>query len=274
MKKVMLMKWVLALIAAGVVNLSVAKTPNNEELCLEGSSTCTFVLLSEKNNQRIVVNKQRASQEFTPFSTFKVANTTIALEQGVVNSSADVLSYNQEDYPPQAWWPPVWKLPEYTLGSAFSVSMVAVFRQLASDIGSENMQQGLKRFGYGNQNMSSGDDDFWLNGSLKISANQQVAFLQKLYQNQFSLKTNTLAVVKEVMLVEQTEHYKIYAKTGAGKVADKTAEQTMLGWYIGFVENAQGVHYFAFNFNRKSYRQMKKSRTQIVTNHLKNAGII
>jgi beta-lactamase class D len=77
------------------------------------------------------------------------------------------------------------------------------------------------------------------------------------------------------MLIEKNDHYKLYAKTGAGKAnpMDKKSK-AMLGWYVGFVENAQGVHYFAFNLTRDSYGLMKAERIQIAINHLKQAGII
>ena len=48
----------------------------------------------------------------------------------------------------------------------------------------------------------------------------------------------------------------------------------MLGWYVGFVENKAGVHYFAFNITRESYAKMKAARVEIARNHLKAAGII
>jgi beta-lactamase class D len=48
----------------------------------------------------------------------------------------------------------------------------------------------------------------------------------------------------------------------------------MLGWYIGFVENSSGVHFFAFNFDSPSYSEMKARRIKVAKNHLMLAGII
>jgi len=239
-------------------------------LCIEGDKHCTFVLLSETNNQLQIINEARAKTALSPFSTFKITNSVIALEQGKIKDSKQVLTYDKDKYPTQAWWPPVWKLPSYNLSSAFKYSVVPVFRQMATDIGQQNMQTYLERLGYGNEDISSGLDDFWLNGSLKISAVEQIGFLQRLHQNQFNLSPTTISTIKKVMLVESTSEYKLYGKTGAGKVDDKT----MLGWYVGFVENKRGVHYFAFNFNRDTYAQMKAERINTVINHLKVAGVI
>jgi beta-lactamase class D len=254
--------------------ISLAYAEKNIELCLDDSQ-CTFVLLSEipKNsqNQRLtIVNKARAKQPLSPFSTFKITNSLIGLETGVIQNSHQILTFDRNKYPPQVWWPSVWKLPQYNLARAFKYSMVAIYRQLATDIGQINMQNYVERFSYGNQNISSQLDNFWLNGSLKISALEQVQFLQRVYHNQFNLKTTSLATLKSIMLVEELGETKIYGKTGAGKVADGT----MLGWYVGFIENAQGVHFFALNFNRDTYAAMKAVRVKMAMNHLKKLGVI
>ena len=254
-----------------------ALASDGNELCQEGDSSCTFVLLSELNqsdgsttSKISSVNKSRANSPLSPFSTFKVTNSLIALDLGVIKNTKQKLTFDKASYPVQAWWPPVWKLPNYDLTTAFKYSMVAIYRQLAKEIGEKNMLTYLKKMHYGNENISSGLDNFWLNGSIKISAIEQVQLLQKIYHNKFAFNEQAIEALKEVMLVKSTENYKFYAKTGAGKVNDST----MLGWYVGFVENAAGVHYFAFNFNRDSYAQMKAVRVEMAKNHLKQAGII
>ena len=250
---------------------------DENELCQEGSNSCTFVLLSELNqdvdttqSKISSINKGRASSPLSPFSTFKVANSLIALDSGVIKNTKQKLTFDKESYPVQAWWPSVWKLPHYDLTTAFKYSMVAIYRQLAKDIGEKNMLTYLNKMHYGNEDISSGLDSFWLNGSMKISAVEQVLFLQKIYHNQLAFNDQAIESLKEVMLVETKPNYRLFAKTGAGKVDDGS----MLGWYIGFVENGAGVHFFAMNFNRPTYAQMKANRIKLATNHLKLAGII
>lgn len=268
-----------------VANVVVAQ--QIEALCIEGNTDCTFVLLSEltsqpssgvnttANDSLILINESRAIKRFSPFSTFKVPNSLIGLDTQIIKNAKQPLTFDKEKYPVQKWWPSVWKLPEYNLSSAIKFSMVAVYRQLATDIGQQNMQSYITSFAYGNQDISSGLDNFWLNGSMKISAVEQVHFLQKMHQGLLAVKAKSVETLKEVMLVESNENYKMYAKTGAGKAdpADKNSK-VMLGWYVGFVENGQGVHYFAFNFTRDSYAKMKALRVGIARNHLKKLGVI
>jgi beta-lactamase class D len=269
----------------------------SSELCVASSKDCTFVLLSNKISNKVsqtssqeqtgqssiteesetllVINKDRAAQQYSPFSTFKVPNSLIGLDTQIIKDAKQLLTFDKEKYPVKPWWPSVWKLPEYDLSSAFKFSMVAIYRQLATDIGQQKMQSYVTNFGYGNQDISSGLDSFWLDGSMKISAVEQVTFLQKMNKGQLAVKPQSIERLKEVMLVESTDDYKLYAKTGAGRAngADKK-DKSMLGWYVGFVENVDGVHYFAFNFTRGSYAQMKAARVAIAINHLKQAGVI
>ena len=254
-----------------------ALASGDEGLCQEGDNSCTFVLLTESpkvdasNKGNIsTVNQGRANTPLSPFSTFKVANSLIALDLGVIKNTKQALTYDETAYPKQAWWPSVWKLPHYDLTTAFKYSMVAIYRQLATDIGEKNMTSYLNKMHYGNQDISSGVDDFWLNGSLKISAVEQIGFLQKTYHNEFDFKKEAIESLKAVMLTETKPSYRLFAKTGAGKRDDGT----MLGWYIGFVENAAGVHFFAFNFDSPSYGEMKAKRIKQAKSHLRHAGII
>ncbi|WP_206486271.1 class D beta-lactamase [Thalassotalea sp. G2M2-11] len=251
-----------------MMSLNISAADNN--LCLAEDNDCTFVLLTHSSNELVIVNQARAEQALSPFSTFKIANSAIGLETGVINDAGQTLSYDDTAYPPQAWWPSVWKLPKYNLTSAYKFSMVAIYRQLAKDIGDKQMRHYLKTFNYGNQDISSGLDNFWLNGSMKISALEQVKFLQQLHQNQLALSEKTQQELRKVMLAKMTDDYRIYAKTGAGKVDDGS----MLGWYVGIVETADESYYFALNFNRPTYQQMKADRIALAMNHLKQAGVI
>ena len=195
---------------------------------------CTFVLKAEKSDVYKVINDSRAEVRLTPFSTFKIPNTLIALDLGVVGNLKEDLTFDPKVYPVQEWWPSIWYEAPITIREAFQSSAVPIYQQIASQIGAANMSQYLSKFDYGNQDMSSGIDVFWLNASLTISAKEQVDFLQRLFQSRFSVSEQIFSELKQIMLVEQTEDYRLYAKTGGGMLSSSQA----LGWYVGVVETA------------------------------------
>lgn len=238
-----------------------------QELC---SENCTFVLLSETTGEYLLLNEERAHQRFSPFSTFKIPNSLIALDLGVVENLEQKLSFDQAKYPVQEWWPTTWYAAPLNLYDAFRYSVVPVYREIAVKVNETRMQSYVDQFNYGNCDISSGIDSFWLNGSLKISAKEQVDFIQKNYRKELSLAARTFTLLNKIMLVEETDQYKLYAKTGGGQIGNGRT----LGWYIGFVENKSGTHYFALNLDGATFPDIKQRCIDMVKNHLIQAGAL
>ncbi len=238
-----------------------------ESLC---NSNCTFVLKSESTGTYTIVNPDRANQPLSPFSTFKVPNSLIALDTGIVSGTETKLTYDQDSYPIESWWPKTWHKEPLSLRDAFKYSALPIYQTIATKIGPDQMADYVTRFEYGNNDTSSGIDNFWLNESLKISAIEQVNFLQRLYNAKLPVSDEALSQLKSIMLVEQTNDYKLYAKTGAGGIGEKQ----YLGWYVGFVENEDGVFYFALNLEAPTFKQATKNRIDTVKEQLALAGVI
>ena len=231
---------------------------------------CTFVVKKANNKGIEVSNSPRADKRYSPFSTFKVPNSLIALEVGLVKSPEQKLTFDETRYPRENWWRKSWYESPLTLKEAFAVSAVPIYRQIAYEVGQQKMTKFVNEFDYGNKDISSGIDSFWLSGSIRISAKEQIAFLQKLNEGTLPVSKEALDAFKDVMRVEQTEQYSLYAKTGAGRI---NAEK-VLGWYVGIVENAEGAHYFAFNIEDDNYRAMGEKRIKMARQFLEQAGVL
>ncbi|WP_445361748.1 penicillin-binding transpeptidase domain-containing protein [Microbulbifer sp. EKSA005] len=234
------------------------------------SKLCTFVLKNSRTSEYTVINRERVAKQFTPFSTFKVPNTLIALDLDLVENLLQELTYNHDKYPAKEWWPTIWSERPLTIREAFQNSAVPIYQQLATEIGAKRMNQYLAGFNYGNRDASSGIDTFWLNESIKISALEQVDFLERLFTGQLPVSQSAIDKFKEVMLVEETDAYKLYAKTGGGPLAKNKA----LGWYIGIVESNNNIHYFAINIDGSSFREVQKKRIEIARKKLSELGVI
>jgi len=240
------------------------------DYCSVTENNCTFVLYSEGDDEQFAVNQARASERFTPASTFKIANSLIALETNTLSGPDQLLVVDLDKYPEESWWQPGWATQTYDLRGAFQNSVYPIYRSIASAIGQQNMANYLAVFNYGNRDISSGLDSFWVDGSLEISALEQIEFLQKLYHNEFALKQESLDGLKEIMLVEETDTYKMYAKTGAALVGENNA----VLWYVGFIENDTGLHYFAFNMHSAPAPGNAQLRIELTRNYLRSQKII
>jgi beta-lactamase class D len=125
---------------------------------------------------------------------------------------------------------------------------------------------------YGNNDISSGVDNFWLCGSMEISINEQIDFLKKFYQHKLSgISGKTVEAVKSIMLYETTSAYKLYGKTGTGECS----KNKVIGWYVGFVETDAGTTIFAMNILVSSFDDLKNNfRIELTKKILRDLKIV
>jgi beta-lactamase class D len=200
--------------------------------------TGTFVLYDASADRYTVHNRNRAKVRYVPASTFKVANTLIGLSVGAVANVDEVLPYGGKPQRLEAWE------KDMSLRDAIRVSNVPVYQELARRTGHKRMGEQLARLDYGNGNIGEVVDTFWLVGPLKISAIEQVRFQSRLAQDQLPFPKSAMAGTREIMLIEKTDAYSLYAKTGWGD-----APNPDIGWWTGWVQKGGRIYAFALNID-------------------------
>jgi beta-lactamase class D len=138
---------------------------------------------------------------------------------------------------------PAWNR-DHDLASAISVSAVWYFQELARRIGRERMQEWIDRAKYGNQNIGGEIDSFWLTGDIRISPVEEVRFLERLYNEDLPFSHRSMEIVKRILIRRQTGDWTEHGKTGWAGEGDN-----QVGWYVGYVESAKGVWFFADNIH-------------------------
>lgn len=226
----------------------------------------TFVLYDMKRGSYLRHDPARAAKRFTPFSTFKIPNSLIGLETGVIRDADFEIKWDAQKYPRQGTFDGWWR--DHTLRSAFKNSVLWYYRELATRVGAQKMQEFVTKFRYGNQDISGGVDRFWLHSSLKISADEQVEFLKALYKEELPLSKRTYSIFKEVFVFEQGEGYKLSAKTGAGPVA----EGRFLGWFVGYLETKDNVYFFATQIDGPTFAAIRDERIRLTKQILNDLG--
>ncbi|MHC1781454.1 MAG: class D beta-lactamase [Anaerolineaceae bacterium] len=197
-----------------------------------------LVLYDLKYNRYIRYNPDRCAQGFIPASTFKIMNSLIGLETGVIPDESYLIKWNGT--PNEV---PTWN-QDHTLKSAIKNSVVWYYQELARRVGKDKMQQYVDTVGYGNKDISGKIDTFWLEGGLRISADEQVEFLKRLYQNELPFSSRSMKIVKEIIVLEKTETYQLSGKTGSGV----RMNTPFIGWFVGFLETKGNVYFFAVNY--------------------------
>ena len=217
---------------------TVAEDEALAELFAEWGIDGTIVISALQSGETFIHNDSRADIRFTAASTFKILNTLIALEEKAISGNDDVFEWDGHAYANSNW------NQDQTLESAFKVSCVWCYQGLARQIGSEKYRKYLRLSAYGELQEPFVETTFWLDGSLTISAIEQVDFLKEVYRHTLPFSPSSFETLRQIMIVEQTSTFTLRAKTG---LAARTKPGT--GWYVGYVETSEDVWLFAMNMD-------------------------
>ena len=200
---------------------------------LEGFDAC-FVMLDLESGEYLRVNPERCAERLSPCSTFKIANSLIALETGVLEDENSEIKWDGRKRARETW------NRDQTLASAVKYSAVWYFQEVAGRIGAERMAEYLEKIGYGNEDISGGLKRFWLGDSLKISADEQVEFLARMLRKELPFSERNVGIVIKILRQDDVAG-KLYGKTGSGRLEG----ETRIGWFVGFVELEGNFKVFA-----------------------------
>jgi beta-lactamase class D len=181
---------------------------------------------------------ERARTRYLPASTFKIPHALFALDAGVVQDEFQVFRWDGTRRDIESW------NRDQNLRSSMRNSTVWVYQRFARAIGERQERRYLQSIAYGNADPSGGIDRFWLDGNLRISAEEQVSFLRRLHRNELPFRVEHQRLVKDVMIVEAGREWILRAKTGW-----QARLQPQVGWWVGWVEWPQGPVFFALNID-------------------------
>lgn len=180
-----------------------------------------------------VYDEARARRRYSPASTFKIPHTLFALDAGVVRDEFQVFPWDGTK-----GWIEAWNRDQ-NLRSAMRNSVVWVYQKFAREIGEEREGLYLRKLDYGNAD-PSGADPFWVEGNLRISAQEQISLLRHLYRNELPFRIEHQLLLKDILIVEAGRDWILRAKSGwSGTV----------GWWVGWVEWPTGPVFFALNID-------------------------
>lgn len=196
--------------------------------------TGCFTLYNNTNGKVTVYNMELDTIRFTPASTFKIVNSLIGLEIGRITDEKMVIPWDGVKR-----WNEDWN-KDLSMEQAFKVSAVPYYQEVARRIGKDTMKHWIDSLQYGNKKIGSRIDSFWLDNSLKISPDEQLGLLKRLYFDQLPFQKRTQQIVRDVMLQEDNTLYKLSYKTGWGF----DEKQNSIGWVAGWVEENKHPYFF------------------------------
>lgn len=186
-----------------------------------------------------------------PASTFKIPHALVGLETGVITTST-VYEWDGTRHPDQPEWN-----HSHTVLTAMRPSVLWFFQRMAPQIGAARMHGWLERLHYGNADTSGDVKLYWLNGKLRVSPDEQVAFLDQFFRGTLPFRTDLQRMIRHALeqkpgTVQNARgvhvvdgHWgtttRLIAKTGATTGADGQA----VSWLVGQLSADSRSYVFA-----------------------------
>ena len=176
-----------------------------------------------------------------PASTFKIPNSIIGIETGIIANDSTVFIWDGEER-----WSKQWE-KDLPFREAFHLSCVPCYQELARKIGVQRMNNWIEKFDYGRISVDQNTiDNFWLTGNSRISQMEQISFLKRYYNSDLPISKRTENITKHLMIVDQTDEYVLSGKTGLSNENNQYN-----GWFVGYLELKQNTFFFATNIEPK-----------------------
>jgi beta-lactamase class D OXA-10 len=267
LKKLLLLSAVI--LCGNVFASSIEEKPEWNTVFTNENVKGVFILCKNGTKSCRTSSSLRENIAYSPASTFKIPHALIAIEIGVVKSQNQIFKWGGEPRSLKQWE------KDFNLRGAIQASAVPVFQQFSKEIGEKRMSKFIHTLSYGNESIAGGIDHFWLDGGLKISAWQQVVFLEKLYQNTLPVSKESQLIVKDALITEVTPEYLIRAKTGYNFGAPGYGDRSKPGvaWWVGWVERGTDVYSFVSNIDVENETQLS-ARKNVPTKILKSEGVL
>lgn len=215
----------------------------------------TFALMNNQRGDVTVFNLEMDTQRVSPGSLFKIAHTLIGIETSRITDEATRMP--AEDT----------ALAGITLKNAFENNRNEYFQALAHEIGSDTMRHWLQTMSYGNM-QASDLENFWMNGELKISPDEQLGLMFKIYFDKLPLRKYAQQIIRDLMLKEDNTLYSYSYTTGTAT----TPENEKLGLLAGWIEENRHVYFFTVAIKMRDDKDPEETAIKITRNILESKG--
>ncbi len=179
----------------------------------------SFALLENGTGKFTIANlshyKDTAS---SPLSSFFILPSLIALDKGIINQN-------------QASW--------------VSMDSIPYYQKIITQLGRQEILKAIDSIKYGKGVVSANMNEFWKDGSLKITADEQLGLIKRAYFKELPFQKRSQEIFKKMMVKEDNSNYKLSYLTAS----DSTTNNT---WVIGYEEENTHIYFFVLHTTSKT----------------------
>ena len=197
-------------------------------------------LVVEAESGAVIRRDGPCAQRFTPCSTFKLPLALMGFDAGIL----------QDPQHPAIPYDPALKAPTRERRTVdptiwLSESIIWYSRHVTANLGAERFRRYVEEFDYGNRDVTGtkgrrdGLTHSWLMSSLRLSAEEQVGFLDRMLKGQWPVSAGAVEKTIAACPVFAAGDWTVRGKTGSGwhdEVPGTTNRDRPLGWFVGWAE--------------------------------------
>ena len=210
-----------------IVFLSYACSPNNVKndpnivkLLDSANVKGTFALMENGSGQFTITNLTLyKDSSYAPLNTFFAIPALIGLDKGFIS---------------------------HDTSSWVSLDSANYYNAIIEKIGRPSLLKTIDSLHYGKGIVSNELNSFWKNGSLRISADEQLGFIKKLYFGQLSFQKRSQEIFKKMILKENNANYQLSYIQGTDE------NNTDSFWIVGYVEENKHPYFFVMHLAAKN----------------------
>jgi beta-lactamase class D len=245
-------------------NVAVAGPPAPPDPFAARGVQGAFVLLDTSTETWTILHRPLAETRFHPQSTFKVPNTLIGLETGVITGERFTLRWDGIKRDRAAW------NRDHDLASALRESVVWYYQEVARRVGPRRMRTWVDRLGYGDRKVAGGKiDRFWLEGPLRISAVEQVDFLRRLHEHRLPVSRAHADLLLRLLELDRGAGWVLRGKTGLGWDGGRA-----VGWLVGSVDRDGRRFLYALVLRADTLEKLLPLRRPLAEELLRRVGVL
>lgn len=241
------MKYLIIILALLSQSIFAGAKVNDIEKYFANKDAC--FILYDFNKGKIITKygAKRCLFRIPPDSTFKIPLSLMAFDKKVINNDT-IFKWNEQKYEREEW------NQDQTPKTWLKYSVVWVSQEITPKLGIISIKNYLQKFNYGNKDFSgdkgknNGLTNAWLSSSLKISASEQLMFLNRMLKRKLPIsKKNAIDnTIRNIYIETLPSGWQLYGKTGSG-----FRNGLRDGWFVGFIEKNNYKYIYVTNFSDK-----------------------
>ncbi|OZB15610.1 MAG: class D beta-lactamase [Rhodobacterales bacterium 34-62-10] len=202
------------------------------------ATICT--LLEDAPTGNTLLEQGDCTTRVTPASTFKIPLAVMAFDAGLLTDAArPVMSFRPGE---PDWGGAMWTR-DTTPSDWMRYSVLWYSQRLTHAMGAETLARYTRSFGYGNADITgdpgfdNGLDRSWIASSLKISPQEQAAFLHALLRDSLPVTPAAMSHTRALLDTQTAAGWTLRGKTGTAypRRADRSFDDARgWGWYVGW----------------------------------------